>query len=240
MRNIKRILASALVGLSIVASTATAFAAGSITGIVENPQVDVTGATIDGQEVDTSIDYSLVITNTFSTPFYETEEGETLVADVVTPLNEGEVSLSQTITAYNAEDPTQEFDLSNYELLTPIFNAYIEDSNGIIYDDVENVTISFDVNTFSEDQAGAVKLMYYDRVLGDWVICSDFTIDGQTFTVTLPMVPTAITVIYDASAISASTGAVEGVDSLEPIYFAFVMLIVAGGALIIARKRFAK
>ncbi len=239
MRNLKRILASALVGLSIVASTATAFAAGSITGIVENPQVDLTGATIDGQEPDTSIDYSLIITNAFDTPFYETEEGEALVADVVTPLNEGTATLSQTVTAYDAADPTKEFDLSNYEMLTPLFNAYVVDSNGVVYDNVENATVSFDVNTYSADMADAVRLMYYDRVLGDWVICSDFTVDGQTFTVTLPMVPTAITVIYDASVVASATGMIE-TNSAEPIYFAFGVLLVAGCALIIFRKRYAK
>lgn len=235
MRNVKRFLAGALVGISVIATTATAFAAGSITGIVENGKVDVSNATIDGEELDTNLDYELIITNTFSASFYETEEGEALIENEITPLNEGTTTLSETITAYDASDTATKFDLSNYEMLTPIFNVYVQDSNGVIYDGLENVTVSFDVNTYSGQ---AVKLMYFDRVLGDWVVISDFTIDGQTFSVTLPMVATAITVIYDASVESAPTGAVT--ESQAPIYFAFGILIIAGAALLIVRRKYAQ
>lgn len=226
---IRKMVAGLALGMSLVMSV-NALAVGSITGIIENAEADFSGATLaDGTAISADDGYAIEAASDFKGDFFETEEGEALLADVIEPLNNGEISLQDAVTnVVRADDTSTAFDLTDYKMLTQIFDLRVVYNDEEVIEGVRGIKVSFDVTNLDDQE---IVVLHYSTVLGAWEVYDDVAVDGQTVTVTFTSL-SPVCVLYNAADESPKVG-----DLGHTLPAVLLILAVGSGAAVLYRRK---
>ncbi len=124
----------------------------------------------------------IVMDYVFKGEYFSSEEGLAFLSEIVAPLNNGEQSLASVITDAVNASTSEALDMTNYELLSNVFDIRIT-VDGEVIEGVQNVEVSFDV--YNLEDGMEIALLHYDTTDGVWEVYDDLTIDGTNVTVTL-------------------------------------------------------
>ncbi len=163
---------------------------------VGNVDADLEGVEID--DTDTAGDPEIVANDVFEGEFFESDEGQTFVEDVINPLNSEEAELSDVVDYVESAEDGSEVDISDYSLLTDVFDLKVKVDDKVV-ENVTNITVSFEVTGIMDYMS--IMVIHYNTRTHKWESYTSFIIVGNFITLTLSSL-SPVAVIYSIRDIS--------------------------------------